>query len=64
MAGVHLRPVTLGSYKECLALQVDAAQEGLVASNAQSLLTRNIRTRVCTSLGRTWPTRPLNKGVQ
>jgi len=37
MVDVHLRPVTLDNYKECLGLRIDAAQEGLVASNAQSL---------------------------
>ncbi len=37
MSEVHLRPVTLANYRECLALQVDDAQAGLVASNAKSL---------------------------
>ena len=37
MTEVHLRPVTLANYRECLALQVDDAQMGLVASNAKSL---------------------------
>ena len=37
MAEVHLRPVTLANYRECLALQVGDAQTGLVASNARSL---------------------------
>lgn len=34
MVEVHLRPVTLANYRECLALQVEDAQAGLVASNA------------------------------
>ncbi len=37
MAEVNLRPVTLANYRECLALQVEDAQAGLVASNAKSL---------------------------
>ena len=37
MVDVHLRPVTLDNYKEYLGLRVGASQEGLVASNAQSL---------------------------
>jgi len=37
MAEVHLRPITLANFRECLALQVEDAQAGLVASNAQSL---------------------------
>ncbi len=37
MAEVHLRSVTLASYCECLALQVEDAQAGLAASNARSL---------------------------
>jgi len=37
MAKVHLRPVTLANYRECLALQVEEAQAGLVASNVKSL---------------------------
>ncbi len=34
MADVHLRPVTLTNYKECLALQLDPIQAGFVASVA------------------------------
>ena len=37
MVDVHLRPVTLDNYKECLGLRVGATQDGLVASNAHSL---------------------------
>ncbi len=37
MANVHLRPVALTNYKECLALQLDPTQVGFVASNAHSL---------------------------
>jgi diamine N-acetyltransferase len=37
MARVHLRPVTVNNVRECLRLRVDATQESLVASNAQSL---------------------------
>ena len=37
MAEVHLRPVTLANFRECLALQVEDAQTGLIASNAKSL---------------------------
>jgi len=37
MADVHLRPVTLTNYKECLALQLDPIQAAFVASNAKSL---------------------------
>lgn len=37
MNDIHLRPVTLANYRECLALQVEDAQSGLVASNAKSL---------------------------
>jgi len=32
MADVHLRPITLTNYKECLALQLDPTQTGFVAS--------------------------------
>jgi len=37
MADVHLRPLTLATYKECLALHLDPAQTRFVASNAHSL---------------------------
>ncbi len=37
MANVHLRPITLTTYKECLALELDPTQVGFVASNAHSL---------------------------
>ncbi len=37
MADVHLRPITLANYKECLALQLDPTQTAFVASNAKSL---------------------------
>jgi len=38
MADVHLRPISLTNYKECLALHVDPTQTGFVASNAKSLV--------------------------
>lgn len=34
---VHLRRITLDNYKECIALQVDESQAGLVATNVESL---------------------------
>lgn len=37
MAAVHLRPVTLDNYVECLNLRVDDTQTQLVATNAKSL---------------------------
>ena len=37
MTEVHLRPVMLTNYRECLRLRVATAQEEYVASNAQSL---------------------------
>jgi diamine N-acetyltransferase len=37
MVEVHLRPITLDNLSECLALRLDDAQTGLVASNAKSL---------------------------
>lgn len=37
MASVHLRPVTLTNYKECLTLHLDPPQAAFVASNAKSL---------------------------
>jgi diamine N-acetyltransferase len=37
MAKVHLRKITRDNLKECLALQVDDWQKGLVATTAQSL---------------------------
>lgn len=37
MAEVHLRPITLANYQKCLRLRVRTEQEGLVATNAQSL---------------------------
>ncbi len=37
MTEVHLRPVTLANYRECLRLRVGEAQKDFVASNAQSL---------------------------
>ena len=37
MALVHLRKVTLDNFYECISLEVDSFQKGLVASNAKSL---------------------------
>ena len=37
MSEVHLRPITLANYRDCLALEVEDAQAGLIASNAKSL---------------------------
>jgi diamine N-acetyltransferase len=37
MTDVHLRPITLANYRECIALQLDPTQVGFVASNAHSL---------------------------
>ena len=37
MANVHLREVTVENFQECIELTVNAAQEGLVASNIKSL---------------------------
>lgn len=37
MVEIHLRPVTLANYRDCLALQVEDAQTGLFAFNAKSL---------------------------
>ncbi len=37
MAKVHLRNITIENFQECIALKVDASQEGLVASNVKSL---------------------------
>ena len=34
---MHLRPVTLDNYLECLSLRVDDTQAGFVATNAKSL---------------------------
>lgn len=37
MAKVHLRNVTLSNFHECISLEVDESQKGLVASNVKSL---------------------------
>lgn len=37
MTEVHLRPITTENLDECLRLELDESQEGLVASNATSL---------------------------
>jgi diamine N-acetyltransferase len=37
MAEVHLRPVTLDNYLECINLRVEDTQTGFVATNARSL---------------------------
>ncbi len=37
MSNVHLRPITLTTYKECLALELDPTQVSFVASNAHPL---------------------------
>lgn len=37
LARVHLRPITSNNFQECLALQVDETQRGLVAPNVKSL---------------------------
>src|SRR5262245_20351645 len=37
MAEVHLRPVALDNYLECIKLQVEDSQAGFVATNAKSL---------------------------
>jgi diamine N-acetyltransferase len=44
MAEVHLRPVTLDNYRECIRLQVEDTQAEFVAPNARSL-----------ALSKTWP---------
>jgi hypothetical protein len=44
MAEVHLRPVTLDNYLECIRLQVEDTQAEFVAPNARSL-----------ALSKTWP---------
>lgn len=37
MSKVHLRPITIDTFQECIGLMVDESQEGLVASNLKSL---------------------------
>jgi diamine N-acetyltransferase len=37
MTKVHLRSVTLDNFRECIGLEVNQNQQGLVASNVQSL---------------------------
>ena len=37
MADVHLRPITIANAAECVALELDPAQEGWVAPNHRSL---------------------------
>lgn len=37
MAKVHLRKVTLDNFRECISLEVEESQKGLVASNVKSL---------------------------
>ncbi len=46
MAEVHLHPVTLDNYLECIRLQVEDTQAEFVAPNARSL-----------ALSKTWPPR-------
>ncbi len=37
MALVHLRKISLNNFRECISLEVEESQKGLVASNVQSL---------------------------
>ena len=37
VVSVHLRPITTDNFRECLALEVDEDQRGLVAANVKSL---------------------------
>jgi diamine N-acetyltransferase len=46
MTRVHLRNVTLDNFRECIGLEVNQNQQGLVASNVQSLAEAKVNSNL------------------